>query len=156
MLIVLPTCSAGVFTGSICWLVLEAGGRGGSVRDPQEALTSEKGGCSSCSTKDNPEDWFLGNRVWRRFMGSLTIFWQVWPVVEQGVSTQVGGWDTAMIRGWWPSKGWSEECTGRVERGGGEAAAGVYCSAREDPEDWIWGNRESGEDLWPAYLIWQA
>lgn len=63
VLIVLPTCSAGVFTGSICWLVLEAGGRGGFVRDPQEAFTSEKGGCSSCSTKDNPEDWFLGNRV---------------------------------------------------------------------------------------------
>lgn len=26
-------------------------------------------------------------------------------------------------------------------------------SARGDPKDWAWGNRESGEDPWAAYMV---
>lgn len=58
------------------------------MRDKQEAWTElGKLPLVFCfSTRGNPENWVWGNRV-EDVCAAYLVFWQVWPVVEQGVST---------------------------------------------------------------------
>lgn len=56
----------------------------------------------------------MGEVLWATYL----IFWQSWPVVEQGVSTGDGGWGTAMSWGREARWTWS---VGSTEDGGWKA-----------------------------------
>lgn len=87
-----------------------------------------------CSMKGNPKDWVWKNREnGEGLPGAYLIFWLLCSVNEQGVSTQVGVWDTktrkeAEVRadGLW-------ECTGRVKNGKGRLHLVFCCSSRGNP-----------------------
>lgn len=106
-----------------CLLVLEAGGRGG-----QRELVY-------CITKGSPKDWVWKNREnGEGLPGAYLIFWILCPADVQGVSSQVGVWDTetrqeaeARADGLW-------QCTEGVKKGKGRLHLVSCCSSRGNPE----------------------
>lgn len=117
------------------------------------ARTEERGSCQWCSVPVQGATLGTGSWIteeWGRYKDCLLLFWQAWLVVEQGVSARVGG-------EWWEGQG--EMVCGIHMRHGwwwGELQLLFYCSAKNYPENWVWGNRSVAGLRVTVLVSWQV